>query len=614
MISLAPTIALLASTILLTPTLAQETYDYIVVGSGPGGGPLASNLARANYTVLLLEAGDASTQGNSPQYPPQITWDFFVKHYADEKRTMMHNHLVWKTTTGRYWVGAGSDTPPSGSEFLGVYYPRGATVGGSSMINAMCTWLPPDSDWDYIQNLTGDASWNSANMRKIFQRIENNNYIPPNTPGHGFTGYFETNMNKPTTLSQPILGIMQAIAENFSLPTGPTSILSRMGSDANYLSPDRDQTTGIWGLPQHTKANGDRYSSRDYIQDTLKKNFPLTLRTSSLATKILFNETGCGTTTPLATGIRYLQGTSLYKADARYTPTNPKTAKTAIARKEVILSSGTFNTPQLLLLSGIGSKAELTTHNIPIVAESPGVGQNLQDNQELPIIGETSVTATGFTQAFLMLRTPHSPDSERDVFVMQGANFAFRGFVPSNQSNSAVPIEGPNIYGISMVKAKPRNRKGYVRLVSTDAQDMPEINFNLFAEGAETDRGAMKDTIAWARKIYDGAKNVTVKATEPPCPQGPDVQGYCGEADEEWITGQTFGHHPTSTAAIGAEGDAMAVLDSRFRVRGVRGLRVVDASVFPRIPGVFPVVSTFMISEKASDVVKEDAGKDVCVA
>lgn len=133
-------LALLASTAIITPTFAQDTYDYIVVGSGPGGGPLASNLARANYSVLLIEAGDLSTVGNSGgQYPPQITWDFFVKHYADEKRNMMNNHLVWKTSQGRYWVGAGSSTPPSGSTFLGVYYPRGSSVGGSSMINAMCT-------------------------------------------------------------------------------------------------------------------------------------------------------------------------------------------------------------------------------------------------------------------------------------------------------------------------------------------------------------------------------------------------------------------------------------------------------------------------------------------
>lgn len=130
---------LLAGISLITPALSQDTYDYIVVGSGPGGGPLASNLARANYTVLLIEAGDQSTQGNSGQYPPQITWDFFVRHYADDKKNMMNNKLVWKTKEGRYWVGPGNSTPPRDSKFLGVYYPRGSSVGGSSMINAMCT-------------------------------------------------------------------------------------------------------------------------------------------------------------------------------------------------------------------------------------------------------------------------------------------------------------------------------------------------------------------------------------------------------------------------------------------------------------------------------------------
>jgi choline dehydrogenase len=151
--------ALLFFFAILHAIVAQDVYDYIVVGSGPGGGPLASNLARGNYSVLLLEAGDQSIQTGFEQYPPQITWDFFVKHYADEKKNMMNKHLVWKTTQGQYWVGAGTDTPPSGAKFLGVYYPRGSSVGGSSMINAMCTWLPPDSDWNYIVKLTGDASW-----------------------------------------------------------------------------------------------------------------------------------------------------------------------------------------------------------------------------------------------------------------------------------------------------------------------------------------------------------------------------------------------------------------------------------------------------------------------
>jgi len=452
----------------------------------------------------------------------------------------------------------------------------------------------------------------AANMRKIFQRIEKSHYLPKGTAGHGFDGYFQTNMNKPRSLAQPALGVMQAIAQNLSLSTSQADITALMGSDANFLDPQRDYKTGIWGLPVHQKSNGQRFASRDYIQDTINAKFPLTLSVNSLATRVLFdNGTSCGST-PRAIGIEYLQGKSLYKADARYSSSNKGTLKSVRARKEVILAGGAFNTPQLLMLSGIGPKEHLTEFKIPVLVDAQGVGKNMQDNQEMPVVGQVSGQAAAFSQGFSMLKTPHSPDGERDVFLMHGPNFLFRGFWPDNQTNTALPEDPANPYGISMVKNHPQNKAGYVKLLSSNPQDTPEINFMHYEQGKETDMGAMKDTIAWARKIYAGAKGVTIATKEPPCPSGPDAQGYCGQADEEWITGQTFGHHPTSTVAIGKEGDPLAVLDGRFNVRGVKGLRVVDASVFPRIPGVFPVVSTFMISEKASDVLKEDASKDVC--
>lgn len=371
-------------------------------------------------------------------------------------------------------------------------------------------------------------------MRKIFQRIEKNNYLPANTAGHGFNGYFETNMNKPTSIGQPVLGIVQAIAENFSVSTAQADITAQMGADANFLDPKRDWKNGIFGLPTHTKANGERYSSRDYIQDTIDKKFPLTLSMNSLATKVLFNNaTSCGGK-PRATGIEFLQGKSLYKADSRYVEGSKGTVKTAIARKEVILSGGTFNTPQLLMLSGIGPAAQLSQYNISVLVDAPGVGQNMQDNQEMPIIGQVSgSTSGGFSQPIIMMTTKHSSNGERDMFLMQGS-FAFRGFWPSNQTNTALPQDGPGTYGISMVKNHPQNKKGYVRLLSANPQDTPEINFMLYEEGKETDMGAMKDTIAWARKIYAGAKGIKVETKEPPCPSGPDGEGYCGQADEDW--------------------------------------------------------------------------------
>jgi choline dehydrogenase len=107
------------------PAAAQATeYDYVIVGSGPGGGPLAVNLAKAGYSVFLIEAGDASSATGFGQYPPSVTWDFFVNHYPEnDPRNNQYSHLTWKTPEGRYWVG--QTGAPAGSKLLGVYYPRG---------------------------------------------------------------------------------------------------------------------------------------------------------------------------------------------------------------------------------------------------------------------------------------------------------------------------------------------------------------------------------------------------------------------------------------------------------------------------------------------------------
>jgi choline dehydrogenase len=144
-----------------------NTYDYIVTGSGPGGGTIAANLARAGYSVLLVEAGDDQSADIRTQIlslnsfsNPGVAWHFFVRHSDNEERTKRYNLLVWRLTSGEYWVGR--DPTVDGHQNatrLGVFYPRGATLGGSAITNAAATFLPSDSDWDYFDKGVGDGIW-----------------------------------------------------------------------------------------------------------------------------------------------------------------------------------------------------------------------------------------------------------------------------------------------------------------------------------------------------------------------------------------------------------------------------------------------------------------------
>jgi choline dehydrogenase len=433
-------------------------------------------------------------------------------------------------------------------------------------------------------------------MHKIFTKIEKNNYMPQSTANHGFNGWFQTQMGSMTQTRQmgPLQGntVMATYARDWNATMSMSDLLIR---DPNQITPNRDQTSSIYGLVNHQFANGQRYSSRNYVEDAVRAGANLTISLTSLATRVLFDTSKCSSDgTPRATGVEFLFGKSLYKADNRRAANAAGVKRTAIARREVILSGGAFNSPQLLMLSGIGNATELAKFNIPLVRDLPGVGQNLMDNQEMPIVG-TGSGGNG-NAGVAMYKTQHPAHGERDMFLMGGPGFLFRGFWPSNPVR--VPADPRQPYGVSMVKGSSVNNKGWVRLRSADPTDTPEINFNHYAAGAEYDLEAMKDTVAWVRTVY---RRAGITAVEPPCPRGPDANGSCGKDDENWIHKQTFGHHPTSTNKIGADDDPMAVLDSKFRVRGVSGLRVVDASAFARIPGVFPAVSTFMISQKAGD-------------
>ncbi|KAL7946848.1 choline dehydrogenase [Trichoderma barbatum] len=231
----------------------------------------------------------------------------------------------------------------------------------------------------------------------------------------------------------------------------------------------------------------------------------------------------------------------------------------------------------------------------------PGVGQNLMDNEELLIVAQgAAYINASLVLGYPLLKTNASVDRDNDIWLLQ-AGVPFPGFWPSNQTNENLPKDPPGTWGVGLVKGNPQNTAGYVRLRSKDPRDRPEINFNLFASDRDkVDHRAMRETMIRIRRIFvrSGADIV-----EPACPSGLAADGSCSDpgVDETWLEGQTFGHHPTCTWRMGPDGDPNAVLDNKLRVRGVDGLRVVDASSFASVPGWFPALPTFMIAQKVAD-------------
>ncbi|KAF2108257.1 hypothetical protein BDV96DRAFT_653146 [Lophiotrema nucula] len=638
---------------------ALDTYDYVVVGSGPGGGPLSARLAIAGYKVLLIEAGDDQGANLRYQIPalhaqsseePSMTWNYFVNHYSDVERQAKDSKMTWRTSSGDTFVGpnaaSGSGPPPAGSEPLGILYPRAGTLGGCSSHNALITIYPHKSDWDGIAALTGDSSWHADNMRKYFVKLERSRYLPSGIVGHGFRGWLTTMVTDLTLVIQDfkllslVVAAGTAMGKNILLSvittlTGLGEVLLR---DINVDSLGRDAAEGLYQIPL-TMDDYHRNGAREFVLDTANANsadgsrkYHLDILMNTLATKIRFDTS---VKPPKANGIDFLTGSSLYRADPRSSNSASGAASSVTASREVIISAGSFNTPQLLKLSGIGPAQELQSHNISIIADLLGVGTNLQDRYETSVGGKAD-SDFALTKDCTFLHSSPDPcydkwrnnaiskgvygsnglaigivkkssvaDGDPDLFIA-GAPAYFTGYFPG-YSNFSLADKRHWVW--ITLKAHSRNNAGTVTLKSTDPRDTPIINFNSFdtgitADGAdEKDLQALYEGMEFSRKIFNSL--IPLDGDFEEVWPGPDTSTESEMKD--FIKNEAWGHHACCTAKIGADGDEMAVLDSKFRVRGVQGLRVVDASVFPKIPGFYIAVPVYMISEKAAEVVLEDA-------
>jgi choline dehydrogenase len=492
-------------------------------------------------------------------------------------------------------------------------------------------------------NRYSDVNISPERMREIFVKTEKNLYLPRGTPGHGFDGYLQLNEGNGTVFttspqsSEIYRSLVSEVGQN------PDELEQLFDTDPNQLRSDRDQTVGLFGGVFHANRTWGRYSVRDHVLTTLRavdatgrKRYPLEVRLNSLASKVLFEDSVNGNA-PRAIGVEYLEGKSIYQGDLRYNASNDAITKQVYANKEVIVSGGTFNTPQLLLLSGVGPAADLEALNITVVADLPGVGRNMQDHNEIATIGLAAQNisvdgGSGFPRSqctprapndpcydlwqqghgpyaegsimgsMFFLKTNHSSTGERDIGMWSGP-VGVRGFWPQTPNQSF--IDPPNTFGFHTVHMHGSNRAGYVKLRSADPTAQPEINFRHFSdEGADQDIAAIKEAVAFFRRVHAGVV-APVGPNEviwPTCSGSVSADGSCSDEanDEQFIRDNNYGHHATSTSSIGSDDDPNAVLDSKFRVRGVEGLRVVDASAFPRAPGAFPVLAVFMLSEKAA--------------
>ncbi|MBO3191642.1 FAD-binding protein, partial [Dermatophilus congolensis] len=596
----------------------RTEYDYIIIGSGAGGGPLAVRLAEAGHTVLVVDAGPATSSRDVYDVPafhlfassdPEISWDFWVKHYTDP------------TKHGSAYI------PQHG----GVLYPRASTLGGCTTHHALLMLAPELEDWNYIARHTGDPSWNAAIMNKYLQRVRE--WLPIETSPASL-------LARDTTLARIVTAtITQHPAHNLTPADIDLNNLTAKGTlfDPNDPAAVEATRTGACLVPQSSR-NGHRYGTRDRLLDAAPRlTRHLFFQTDALVERITFDRGR--TNRPRATGIDLVISPRAYGASPIQhrinTDQRNKNRRHITARREIIVAAGAFNTPQLLMLSGIGDPKQLQRHGIQTIIASPGVGENLQDRYEMTVVTE-------FDRRFALLRdaafgAPGDLELQRwrsgdpnalyrsnglliglkekfdggsdhpELFIF-GAPSHFTGYRPNFAEDG---VRSRRHFNWAIIRGYQQSMSGYVRLRSADPTATPDINFRYFDDGtntpgAQADLAAMRQGFRHARSVNDLARKLrfTDAARDHEIYPGPTING---PNLDNLIRRDAWGHHASCTAPMGPDNSPKAVLDSRFRVRGAENLRVVDASAFPKIPALFPLMAIYAASERAADVILNDA-------
>ncbi len=610
----------------------EGEWDYVVVGSGAGGGTLAARLVDEGMRVFLIEAGGDPRATSDARLPddydvpafhpfacenPAMRWDFHVRHYDDEAR---------QARDPKYEPG------------VGVLYPRAATLGGCTAHNAMIFAWPHDSDWDSIAAATGDASWRASNMRRYARRLEDCRHAPLwralarigiDPTHHGWRGWLRTEKAVPLSAlgDTEVVGLLETTARRFvaSLTTPWRSIATwlRGAGDPNARPWTRRSFEGLCYTPLST-ADHRRVGARERLLDVAARHpGRLHIEFDALATRVLLDDAD------VARGVAYRKGARLYRAHATPSESDGEACEVR-ATREVVLCGGAFNSPQLLMLSGIGPADELRAHGIDVRVDLPGVGRNLQDRYEVALTyrmrepwraldgarfakgdplwrqwsdaREGMYDSNGAAVAMMYRSTRDRPDP--DLFCMS-LLARFEGY---RRGFSDVIRDTHDVLTWAVLKAHTENRAGTVRLRSADPRDTPAIAFRYFEEGSDRagrDLSAVVSAVRFVRRMVAPLRDAGLVVEEMQPGDGVDDDA----AIAAFVRDTAWGHHASCTCPIGAR-EAGGVVDAAFRVHGTTGLRIVDASVFPRIPGFFIASAVYLVGEKAADAILADASHD----
>ncbi|KAA0892836.1 GMC family oxidoreductase [Pusillimonas sp. ANT_WB101] len=533
-----------------------QRFDYIVVGAGSAGCVLASRLSEdPSVQVLLLEAGP----------PDRSIWIHLPIGYG---KTMWSKRYNWCLHTD----------PDPNMNGRRIYWPRGKTLGGSSAINGLIYIRGQRQDYDHWAEL-GNSGWSYEDVLPYFIKSESNERGASRF--HGGSGPLKvSDIPHKDELIEAFLDGAQEIG---------------VPRTADFNGQEQEGA----GYYQLTTFKGLRCSTATAYLRPARKRANLTVHTNAQATGVILDGNR-------AVGVNYLRNGQANRAELN-------------ANGEVLLSAGAIYSPQLLQLSGIGSAELLQRLGVPVVVDLPGVGENLQDHLQIRLGFECTKPITTndalntlwgkmrMGMQWLMLR-----QGPLAVGINQGGCFmralpgeAATPDIQFHVATLSADMAGGKVhpysgFTFSVCQLRPESR-GYVRIKSADPLVTPEIQPNYL--DTDLDRRTTIAAVKAARQIaQSSAMRPYVKREVKP---GPDA-----ETDEDLLafsrdTGATI-FHPSGTCRMGPEGDPMAVLDAHMRVRGVQGLRVIDASSMPTLVSGNTNGPIVMMAEKVVDLIREE--------